>query len=322
MAAFFFLSGMLFNPNREWGEFVRAKCKNLLLPYVALSVFFMFISPSLYQYETHEVGLAWQNQIASMFTDNQYLHSLFVQILICLTDIINGHSAPYVAPLWFVYTLFQLNILWFFPVLWISKSKYSSYILGFVALSCLLLGWWLYVKELHIPLKIDICITSSAFFVGGYLFKNIVSRVSKLGYQNLLLIFLLTGVYYYGVSHISGGFIGYNLNELDKNLLAYICVSWGGTFLLTLLFIQLNNLKRDFVIGRFLRYLSLNGIAFLAIHQYILLMMNWCAAFFQMPFLVNSWLKVIVISVVCAICFPLINNYLYFLVGKRKPQSV
>lgn len=321
MAAFFFLSGMLFNPNREWGEFVRAKCKNLLIPYVVLSVFFMFISPSLYQYEAHSIGSAWQNQIASVLTDNQYLHSLFVQILICLTDIINGYSAPYVGALWFVYTLFQLNILWFFPVLWISKSKYSSYILGLVALSCFILGWWLYMKELHIPFKIDIAITSSAFFVGGYLLKKIIPWVSKFSYQKLLLLFLLTGVYYYGVSHVCGGFIGYNTNNLDKDLLAYICVSWGGTLLLTLLFMMLSKINRSFYVGRSLRYISLNGIAFLAIHEYVKYLMKWMANYFQMQVLANNWLILFAIGVVCAISFPLINKYLYFLVGKKKPQQ-
>lgn len=323
MAAFFFLSGMLFNPNREWGEFVQAKCKNLLLPYVALSLLFLFISPPLYQYSVHYPGSEWQNQIASMLTDNQYLHSFFVQIQIYLLDIINGHSAPYVGALWFIYTLFQLNILWFFPVLWISKNKYSSYILSVVALGCFMFGWWLYMKAIHIPFKIDIAITSSAFFIGGFVFNKLIPFVSKFSYRSLILPILgLTGVYYYGVSHICDGCLGYNLNELDKNLLAYISVSWGGTLLLTMLFIMLSKINRSFYVGRFLRYISLNGIAFLAIHEYVKYLMIWMANYCQMPVLANKWLILFAIGIVCAISFPLINKYLHFLVGKKKPQQI
>ena len=323
MAAFFFLSGMLFNPNREWGEFVRAKCKNLLLPYVALSLLFLFISPPLYQFAVHYPGTEWQNRIASMITDNQYLHSLFVQIQIYLLDIINGHSAPYVDALWFVYTLFQLNILWFFPVLWIAKSKYSSYILGLVTVCCFILGWLLYMKAIHIPFKIDIVITSSAFFIGGFVFHKLIPYVRNFSYQSVLLLILgLAGVYYYGVSHIPVHKIDYILNILHKNLLAYFSVSWGGTLLLTLLFIMLGKINRSFYVGRFLRYISLNGIAFLAIHEYVKYLMKWMANYFQMQVLANNWLILFAIGVVCAISFPLINKYLYFLVGKKKPQYI
>ena len=84
VAAFFFLSGILFRPDRTWSEFFKTKCRNLLLPYIVLSLFFLVISPPLYQLSAHYPGSTWQNRIADLFTDSGYLHSVVVQIQIYL----------------------------------------------------------------------------------------------------------------------------------------------------------------------------------------------------------------------------------------------
>ncbi len=322
MAAFFFLSGMLFRPNREWREFLMSKCKSLLLPYVILSFFFLFLSPSLYQLSTHYPGSALQNRIADLLTQNDYIHSLLVQIQIYVLDIINGHSAPYVTPLWFVYTLFLLNILWFYPIRLISSRSYGSYWLGAIAILCFVAGWILYMRDINIPFNLPTCITSSAFFVGGFILGKALPDLSKihLGWL-VLMILILAGIYYYGVKNLTSPCIGYIVNDLDHNLLAYTSVSWCGTFLLTLLFICIGRLNKPLFIGRILRLISLNGIAILALHNYILSTMRWLAEIFNRPILANGWGMLGAIILFCIITLPLINRYLYICVGKKKPQS-
>ena len=321
MAAFFFLSGMLFRPNREWREFLSSKCKSLLFPYVILSFFFLFLSPSLYQLNTHYPGSPLQNRIADLFTGNDYLHSLLVQIQIYVLDIINGHSVPYVTPLWFVYTLFLLNILWFFPIRWISNNSYGSYWLGAIAILFFVLGWMLYMKDICMPFNLPTSITASAFFVWGFIFGKALPNMSRIKFQRLaLMLLVLSGIYIYGVKNLTSPCIGYILNNLDHNLIAYTSVSWGGTLLLTLVFICIDRFNKPLFVGRILRIISLNGIAVLALHNYILSTMRWLADIFKLPILTNGWVMLGAIILFCIITIPIINRYLYICVGKKKPQ--
>lgn len=323
MAAFFFLSGMLFRPDREWREFLGSKCRTLLLPYIILSLFFLFLSPPLYQLSAHYPGSPWQNQIADLLTNKPYLHSFLVQVQIYVWDIINGHSAPYVMPLWFVYTLFQLNVLCFFPLRRLSKYKHGIICMGTTAaLLLFILGWGLYMKNITTLFKLPTLATASAFFIGGFMFNKALPYIAKINCRWLLLmIFLLSVLYIYGVKNLGASYIGYIGNKLDDNIIAYLSASWGGTFLLTLLFIFVDRLNKPLFIGRILRIISLNGIAILALHHYIFNIMSWLAKTFNIPFLANSWVILITIILLCTIIIPIINRYLYICVGKRKPQS-
>lgn len=321
MAVFFFLSGLLFRPNRDWKEFMHSKCTNLLLPYVILSLFFLLLSPPLYQFSVHYLGSPLQNHIASVLTDNLYFHSLLVQLQIYLMDIINGLSAPYVTPLWFVFTLFQLNILWFFPIRYLSKNKYGIYALGAIAITCFILGWEMYMYDIKPLFNLSACVTASAFFIAGFIFGKILPYVSQLKYYWLLLLTLVsTGIYAYGTIIASVTLIGYNHNDLNENFLGYSAASWGGTFLLTLLFIIINRINKPLFVGNILRLISLNGIAILAVHTYILYLMRWLAKLFSMPFLAQNWIIAVTIILFCVTTLPFFNKYLYFCVGKKKPQ--
>lgn len=323
MAAFFFLSGLLFRPDRDWSEFFHTKCKNLLFPYLILSLFFLFLTPSLYQLSTHYPGSLWQNHIAAILTDNPYLHSLFVQIQIYLLDIINGYSAPYVTPLWFVFTLFILNILWFFPIRWLSRYKFGKYVLGILAIILFVLGWLLYMHGINPIFKTAVLVTSSAFFIGGFILKDFIPYLSRIKqYWLLLLTLVMAAIYTYGTKNASVTAIGYVLNELHPNLLAYTAVSWGGTFLLTLLFIIIDRINKPLFIGHILRLIAQNGIAILALHAYILGCMTWASHTFALPLLANKWLIALTIIIFCIIALPFINKYLYVCVGKKKPQAV
>jgi len=323
MAAFFFLSGLLFRPDRDWKGFFQTKCKNLLFPYVILSLFFLFLSPPLYQLSVHYPGSPLQNHIADIFTQNHYFHSFLVQLQIYLVDIFNGYSAPYVTPLWFVYTLFQLNVLWFFPIRRLSTYKYGIYVLGALAALLFVLGWEMFMLNITPPLKLSTCVTSSAFFIGGFVFGKIIPYLSRLKYYwLLLLIAVMAGIYTYGTAIASVKLIGYNFNHLHDNLLGYSAVSWGGTFLLTLLFIFIDRINKPLFVGKILRFISLNGIAILALHIYIYDLMIWMANTFSMPILADKWLISLSIILICIVTLPFINKYLYFCVGKKKPQAV
>lgn len=322
MAAFFFLSGLLFRTDRPWIKFALSKCKTLLLPYITLSFFFLFLTPSLYQLEMHYTGSTLQNNMADILSDNDYFHSLIVQLQIYLLDIINGYSAPFVTPLWFVYTLFQLNIIWFFPIRWLKEYKYSSYLLGAIAVICFVSGWMFYMNDITLPLQLSTFITSSSFFIVGYLFKQHTPYLSNLSvYWLAFLIIPLSFIYFIGVTNLKSPCIGYITNLLDENILAYAAASWGGTLVLTLLFIFLNKLNINLMAGHILRAISINGISILALHNYILSSMRWGANTFHMPALANHWIIAIAIIVLCCISIPIINRYFYFIVGKKAPEK-
>jgi len=92
MATFFSLSGITFNANRTFGEFLRKKVKSLIIPYIAFSVIFLF------------------NQYVKTIAFSDAHFDLFSG-LISVAIPVSGRSSTSVYGLWFFPCLFLAEVL-------------------------------------------------------------------------------------------------------------------------------------------------------------------------------------------------------------------
>lgn len=115
MVAFFSLSGITFNANRPFGEFLRKKSKSLIVPYLVFSAYFL-----LYQYAKTFVFPGARFNIVSG--------------LISIVIPISGRNSTSVYGLWYFPCLFLAEVAYYAVLKLRSKTVMGAIIL-FIALS-------------------------------------------------------------------------------------------------------------------------------------------------------------------------------------------
>ena len=289
MAAFFFISGMLFNDKYDSiKNYVLRKVHTLLIPYLGLSFLFLFLYRKLYA-------------------------NFFHNFLLYGNDIIQGYSSPNVSPLWFVYSLFQVTCA-FFILFHFTKRKVRSK-LWILLLACICFGaGWILNKHI-LPFKISTFITSLAFYsLGAYLKGFFIDHISLVSKRVLVLFMLLAFfLWSYGQKMVNG-VIGYNNNNLGETFIGYFLVSVFGIFMCTLLFYFCREVKQN-ILFSLLKYIANNGIVILALHMFVI---NECDHFFYnlTELAWYPYLEACIMITIVAIGIPLFNKYLPWLIGK------
>ncbi len=291
MAAFFFISGLLFNDKyKSIKKYILRKTKTLLVPYFFLSFLFLLFYRKLYDCFA-----------CSLFTYSN--------------DIIQGYSAPNVAPMWFVYTLFQVTCLFYILYTYAEKFlRYKEWILMF-ACACFLGGWML--NRVILPFKISTMITSMAFYsLGVYSQPFFFNKINDLKSNQLFSVCTICAFLWFIGHRMVNGFIGYIHNNLGNSLLGYFLVSVFGIYICTMSFYLLRDYKSNPVFT-LLKYIAENGIVILALHSFVI---NECnrrlggyVSEVMLPYIVA-----IIVVVVLALCIPFFNKYLYWAIGKNK----
>lgn len=291
MAAFFFISGLLFNDKyMSIKKYILRKTKTLLVPYFFLSFLFLLFYRKLY------VGFA-----NSLFTYSN--------------DIIQGYSSPNVGPLWFVYTLFQVTCLFYIIYIYAGRFfGFKEWIL-LLACSCFLGGWQL--NRMMLPFKISTMITSMAFYLFGiYLQPFFFNKINNLIGKNLVVVCVICAFLWFIGHRMVNGVIGYNNNNLGDSLIGYFLVSIFGIYICTMSFYLLRRHKSNpvFIL---LKYIAENGIVILALHSFVINECNSRLADY-VPENMLPYIIAIIVVVVLAICIPFFNKYLYWAIGKNK----
>ena len=148
MPAYFFLSGLLFSTRRlkTYILYIKSKSRTLLLPYISLSIVFLLLDWNIY-------------------SDFDYLLFDLKRIFI------SGVSAYKSQPLWFVFTLYVVCLLyypfhqfgnrypWFFPFL-AGIFILTSYIIS--------------RNNIYLPFNLGTAISAMPFFICGVASKKIV----------------------------------------------------------------------------------------------------------------------------------------------------
>lgn len=182
MPCYFALSGYLYSTKREFNEFLLRKSQSLLLPYVCLSFILLLLDHNLYFGETPTV-----------LTQN--LHKAFIE---CTST---GKGTP----LWFVLTLYWMEISNYWLV---KKIKSPEYVMLLIGVMFSIVAKQLYDNSTLLLFNINSFLASYIFFALGFWLKkrNVIETIlAKLSIAKVCTISLC-------MACVGGVIVGLNSN--------------------------------------------------------------------------------------------------------------
>jgi hypothetical protein len=234
-----------------------------------------------------------------------------------------GKSSIGSGPLWFVFTLYSVSLL-FYGVQKIVPRKF----IFFVSLASLAGGWMLYKNHIRLPLGIERDLTVLFFFANGWLCKGAMQPFSgpnSLGARKILTLVVATIVAFAAYAYLEVPDPNFSImnNILGKSLPIFVASSFFGIAGLVAAFILadiLPDIAPIRIVKGILRNISRNALVILAVHWYILLVMRLLFRdTFNKPGIAYLAIPVVATAVIAAI--PLFRCKLYKLLGKQ-PASV
>ncbi|WP_432713324.1 acyltransferase family protein [Pedobacter sp.] len=297
---FFFLSGMLFSTNRHktFLTYTKAKIKALLIPYCALFILFLILDWNLYLKPIETLKIAVENFLIS-------------------------DGPPKASPLWFVFTLFLLSILYFI-IHNLFQNKYLKLLILSVTSG---LGYYLSISDIDLPFRLDVVLSSLIFFGMGNLLRPTLSlsltvinkKYKVLGWLLFISLMITSRIAsFFNPNSVIG------LNQINNYWLFHIMCFSGISSLILLCslswhqFSKFNSVNQLF---RILQYIAKCGLPILAAHCFTLIIVDA----FLIRTLGNSLLNIqfilkliILVFSMYYITIPLLFSKLYFIFPQKR----
>ncbi len=326
MSAFFFISGMLFSTRRfpNFKSYFIHKSKVLLLPYILLSLLFLALDPVVYNFDLFPKAprmtvMNIHPHIASVW---DYIYWNLAKIFVA------GKSSIGSGPLWFVFTLYSVSLMFYGVQKFASRLKAPRAATIIIAIASLAGGWLLYKNHIRLPLGIERDLTVLFFFACGWLSKepirNTLCAKGKKGIPwSLVVASSVTAFILYAAFEIPDPNFSIMNNDLGKSLPIFVASSFFGIAGLVTAFVaadKIPNIGPIRILKGILRNISRNALVILAVHWYILLVMRLLfRGTFNKPGIAYISIAIVAAGVIAAI--PLFRCKLYKLLGKQ-PASV
>lgn len=316
MSAFFFISGVLFSTRRftDFKSYALHKTKVLLLPYIWLSLLFLALDPVVWNFDwfPRAPKMTVMNTVPVIENVSQYIGWNFAKIFVA------GKSSIGSGPLWFVFTLYSISLMFF----GVQKLRHKP-VIAVIAASSLIAGWLLFKNHIRLPLGIERDCTCLAFFALGWLCKEPIKKLgnvsSKAGTLGIFLGTIVAFVLYAIIDEATPWFSIMN-NTLGKNIFRFVGSSIFGIAGLIGIFQLLSKLPNVAPIAIFkgiLRNISRNALIILAVHWWILLVIRLtCKTYLDKPTLV--WIPFLIVIAITIGAIPLFRSKLYGIIGKEK----
>ena len=344
MSAFFFISGMLFSTRRfpDLKSYLVHKTRVLLVPYILLSLLFLVLDPVLYNFDLFPKAprMTVMNIKPEIATVWDYIYWNLAKIIVA------GKSSIGSGPLWFVFTLYSVSLL-FYGVQKVAGrisvrrgreipacAGMTTGIIALAAITSLAGGWFLYVNHIRLPLGIERDLTVLFFFANGWLCKGALKdprlgsatlttgRGDDVRGKNILALVAATIVAFAAYAYLEVPDPNFSImnNDLGKSLPVFLASSFFGIAGLVATFMfadKLPNIAPFRIIKGILRNISRNALVILAVHWYTLLVMRLLFRdTFNKPGIV--YLVIPVVAAVVIVAIPLFRCKLYRLLGKQK----
>lgn len=323
MSAFFFISGMLFSTRRfgNFKDYFIHKTRVLLVPYILLSLLFLALDPVLYNFNLFPKAprmtvMNIRPEIAGVW---DYIYWNLAKIFVA------GKSSIGSGPLWFVFTLYSVSLLFYGVQKFANSMKAPRAATIVIAIASLAGGWLLYVNHIRLPLGIERDLTVLFFFACGWLSKepirNKLCVKGKKGIPwSLVAATSITAFILYAAFEAPDPNFSIMNNDLGKSLPIFVASSIFGIAGLVTAFVAADKIPDIGPIRLFkgiLRNISRNALVILAVHWYILLVMRLLfRGAFNKPGIAYLAIPVVIAVVIGAI--PLFRCKLYKLLGKQK----
>lgn len=251
MPLYYFLSGLFFKTYQGFFDFTLKKVNKLLIPFA----FFYMCTAVLLPWGLQEFGvnmgvksvIGWHS-----FTD--FYSEKFTNI-----------------PLWFLLSLFEANIIFYFCMICIEKGmkRYRAVALCVLMFIIGLSGFYFGQTKVNLPMFIDTTMTTLPFFAIGYVFRKYTSLLVANRYDRFWPLFvLILGGITAGLSNC--GETMYIENQFHINPLAFYLRGITGT--LCVLYISKALVRFPFVsyIGRYSIMILLTHLLVLAVISMII----------------------------------------------------
>lgn len=299
MPLFFFLSGYVFSAKKDFGNFLKSKCRSLLIPYLCLGIPILLFCGILNYY----------NGATSY---ESFILPLFRLILQC------RHWT-----IWFITALFFVNIFYY-----IAKKKLKTNLkISILAILLPCIGAVYYrLGGPALPWNIDTCLMAFPFFFIGNLYKEYHEafdrytedkKTSVLLFFGFLTLNLISGYLSYKISGTE--LIGMFESSYGFEPFTYVA-AFSGVFCIILL--------SKWFTFRPVRYLGENSLLYFAWHQSImipvsvkiLLCFNWSIDGIERGWIIWAYkiVQMIIILTLLTICNMIISKTkLRFMLGKK-----
>lgn len=334
MSAFFFISGMLFSTRRfpDFKSYLVHKTRVLLLPYIFLSLLFLLLDPVLYNFE-------WFPRAPRMviMTIRPEIHSVWEYIYWNLAKIfVAGKSSIGSGPLWFVFTLYSVSLLFYGVQKIAGRIKAPRAATALIAIASLAGGWFLYKNHIRLPLGIERDLTVLFFFAGGWMCKGALKdprdSIAPTGLQNdsgddvqgknILALVAATFVAFAAYAFIEIPDPNFSImnNDLGKSFPVFLASSVFGIVGLVAAFMftdKLPNIAPIRIAKGILRNIARNALIILAVHWYIFLVLRIIFKT-QIDRPGIAYLSALIASAGIIGAIPLFRCKLYRLLGKEK----
>ena len=327
MSAFFFISGFLFSTKRfsDFKSYFVHKTKVLLNPYFSLSFLFFAIDPVVYNFALYPKAptMTVINTIPDINSTWQYIYWNIAKIFIA------GKSSVGAGPLWFVFTLYSVSLLFYWLHGMSKKQVNPKLFIAIMAIEGLLGGWLLNTNHFHLPFGIERDLTILFFFGCGWLCKEPIKKIHSAisagaanAAKNTALVAavgIISFVAYAFLESPSPNFSIMN-NDLGKSLPQFVASSITGivgliaTFLLAS---KLPDIAPIRITKGILRNISRNALVILAVHWWIVLMLRlFVRPQINQPGIAYIAIPIVALGTIAAI--PLFRCRLYKLLGKER----
>lgn len=291
MPAYFFISGLLFSTRRlkTYFLYIKSKSQTLLLPYISLSIVFLLLDWNIY-------------------SDFSYMLSDLRRIFI------DGLSAYKSQPLWFVFTLYIVCLL-YYPF-HLFGNRYSLFFI-FLAGIFVLISYIITRNDIYLPFNLGTAVTAMPFFICGVASKKIIFIITTLPFYKkffFISIFFIGYTVIYFTNNIGGRLFD---NQVENYFVFYF-LSIVGIVWFCCLSSEFAKLKYK-VIGIF-ENIARNALIILGTHGYVLIIETF--VFSNIARDMNSYVifvvafVVLVILEILSIC--ICNKYFYFFLGKKQ----
>ena len=323
MSAFFFISGMLFSTRRfpDFKSYFVHKSKVLLFPYIMLSLLFLALDPVIYNFDLFPKAprmtvMNIRPEIAGVW---DYIYWNLAKIFIA------GKSSIGSGPLWFVFTLYSVSLMFYGVQKVTGRIKAPRAATITIAIASLAGGWLLYKNHIRLPLGIERDLTVLFFFACGWLSKepirNTLCGKGKKGIPwSLVVATSITTFILYAAFEIPDPNFSIMNNNLGKSLPIFVASSFFGIAGLVTAFVaadKISNIGPTRIVKGILRNISRNALVILAVHWYILLVMRLLfRSTFNQPGI--AYLSTLIVTAGVIIAIPLFRCKLYKLLGKEK----
>ena len=341
MSAFFFISGMLFSTRRfgNFKDYFIHKTRVLLVPYILLSLLFLALDPVLYNFDLFPKAprMTVMNIRSEIATVWDYIYWNLAKIFVA------GKSSIGSGPLWFVFTLYSVSLI-FYGVQCAARkiseilsplrgSRMTAGVTVLAAIASLAGGWFLYVNHIRLPLGIERDLTVLFFFANGWLCKGALKDPRLRGddkkergngshAKSTLSLIVATTVAFAAYAYIEVPDPNFSImnNDLGKSLPIFVASSIFGIAGLVTAFVaadKIPNIAPIRFIKGILRNISRNALVILAVHWYTLLVMRLLfREAINKPGIAYLAIPIVIAVVIGAI--PLFRCKLYKLLGKQK----